>query len=281
MVRACLRKTVVGAVTALLVACASGPETAPDDDGQLTGVPDAVSDALLPGFQLPAPARVPETTPVAARDPRYFDVDVQSLDARVFFRSLVEGTDRSVVVAPDVKGRITLKLDGVTIDDVLETVRDVYGYQIRTQGRRITVRPASLQTRTFQINYLNLRRSGQSSTRVTSGQIAGNQTGGDSGNSGSNGGQDSGGEVRASIGSSIETASESDFWNELGASLNLIVQGQDGHRMALNPESGLVVVRATPDVLREVDEYLSALHANMHRQVILETKILEVTRVED
>lgn len=282
MVRIWVRRGGVAIAAAVLLACAGTPQQPTSDDSGLSALPADVSDALLPGFQLPA-ASAPVSTATAAVPSRYFDVDVQNLDARVFFRSLVDGTDRSVVIAPDVKGRITLKLSGVSIEDVLETVRDVYGYQISAQDRRIIVRPASLQTRTFQVNYLNLRRTGQSSTRVTSGQIAGTVGSGDDdgGNIGADGGSSGGGgsdrDARASIGSSIETASESDFWRELAASLNLIVQGKDGHRMALNPESGLVVVRATPDVLREVAEYLAALHANMHRQVILETKILEVT----
>ena len=264
----------------LLAGCA-GTETKSVAADELA-LPDAVADALLPGYTMPVPAAVQS----APADPRYFDVDVSDLDAKLFFRSLVEGTPYSIVLAPGVEGRITLKLQAVTLEEVLDTLRDIHGYQIRQRDRRITVLPASLQTRTFQINYLNLQRSGESRTRVSSGQIldsAGSGGGGSSGRNVSTGGsQRSGGdgEQASSTGSMIQTRSESDFWRELGQTLRLMVRERDGHSLALSPESGLVMVRANPEVLREVGDYIRALHANLHRQVILETKILEVTLSE-
>lgn len=269
-----------GAVLAALLLGCAGPAPKPEAAAELE-LPDAVADALLPGYSLPS------LPPAAAARPdsRYFDVDVSALDASLFFRSLVEGTPYSVVVAPGVEGRITLKLQAVTLEEVLETLRDIYGYQIRQRDRRITVLPASLQTRTFQINYLNLQRSGESRTRVSSGQIL-DGAGGGGGGSGrrvnAGGGNSSGGdgEASSSTGSMIQTRSESDFWRELGQTLRLMVREKDGHSLALSPESGLVMVRANPEVLREVGDYVRALHANLHRQVILETKILEVTLSE-
>lgn len=264
--------------TVLFAGCA-GTETKPAASEDLA-LPDAVADALLPGYTMPAPQALPS----APADSRYFDVDVSDLDAKLFFRSLVEGTPYSIVLAPGVEGRITLKLQAVTLEEVLDTLRDIHGYQIRQRDRRITVLPASLQTRTFQINYLNLQRSGESRTRVSSGQIldsAGNSGGGGRNVSAGNN-QRGGGEAEqsSSTGSMIQTRSESDFWRELGQTLRLMVRERDGHSLALSPESGLVMVRADPEVLREVADYIRALHANLHRQVILETKILEVTLSE-
>lgn len=265
-------------IGSLLAGCAA-TDTKPPSSDELA-LPDAVADALLPGYTLPAPA-APRSVPA---DSRYFDVDVSDLDAKLFFRSLVEGTPYSIVLAPGVEGRITLKLQAVTLEEVLETLRDIHGYQIRQRDRRITVLPASLQTRTFQINYLNLQRSGESRTRVSSGQIldASGNSGGNGRNVSTGGAQRGGGDAEqaSSTGSMIQTRSESDFWRELGQTLRLMVRERDGHSLALSPESGLVMVRANPEVLREVGDYIRALHANLHRQVILETKILEVTLSE-
>ena len=46
--------------------------------------------------------------------------------------------------------------------------------------------------------------------------------------------------------------------------------------MVLSPQSGVVVVRAMPEELRNVDAYLKATQLSVDRQVILEAKILEV-----
>ncbi|MEI2678476.1 MAG: STN domain-containing protein [Burkholderiaceae bacterium] len=42
-----------------------------------------------------------------------------------------------------------MTLRGVTVREALESIRDVYGYDFRIDGRRITVYPPTLQTRIF------------------------------------------------------------------------------------------------------------------------------------
>ena len=54
---------------------------------------------------------------------------------------------------------------------MLDTVRDVYGYDYRRTGGTYVVLPATLQIRVFEIDYLNLIRGGMSRTRVSSGQV--------------------------------------------------------------------------------------------------------------
>jgi MSHA biogenesis protein MshL len=77
--------------------------------------------------------------------------------------------------------------------------------------------------------------------------------------------------------SKINTTSTSDFWNELKASLEAIVgSAKDGRSVVISPQSGVIVIRAMPEELRNVAAYLKATQISVDRQVILEAKILEV-----
>ena len=51
---------------------------------------------------------------------------------------------------------MTLALKQVTLPEVLDTMRDVYGYDYRRTGGTYVVLPATLQSRVFEIDYLNL-----------------------------------------------------------------------------------------------------------------------------
>lgn len=78
-------------------------------------------------------------------------------------------------------------------------------------------------------------------------------------------------------GTRIETITESDFWPMLQQAVaNLIGSGQ-GQSVVVTPQAGVITLRAFPDEIREVREFLGVSQERMQRQVILEAKILEVT----
>ena len=71
--------------------------------------------------------------------------------------------------------------------------------------------------------------------------------------------------------------SSADFWDELSKSLIAIVGNAKGRSVVISPMSGVIVVRAMPDELRNVATYLKASQVSIERQVILEAKIIEVS----
>jgi MSHA biogenesis protein MshL len=106
----------------------------------------------------------------------------------------------------------------------------------------------------------------------------GRNRGSQSNNEGSSGNNRSGNdENRAVVGTEVKTvAPQTSFWQELLAALNAIVGNAEGRSVVVSPQSGVVVVRAMPHELREVESYLKAAQLIAERQVILEAKVLEV-----
>jgi MSHA biogenesis protein MshL len=234
--------------------------------------------------------------PLARGDEPRFDVNVADAPAQTFFEGLVDGTAYNIVLESGISGTITLKLKNVTVPEALDAVREAYGYDYRKMSTGYVIVPPALQTRIFQINYLDLERRGTSRTRVTSGQVsqsntqnptttqAGSSTSmGQSGGlseppgavfGGGQGGRGTG--VADLTGTSISTRSASDFWHDLETSLRAFVAADGGHAVAINSQSGIVVVRATPRELRDVQDFLQKIQHASTRQVVLEARILEV-----
>ena len=97
--------------------------------------PRAVSQALLPPLVVEMPRA--EGAPLDQR----FDLNVNNAPASQVFMAIVSGTRYSMVVHPDVRDTISVNLKDVTVLEALETMRDLYGYEYRVQGNRITVLP--------------------------------------------------------------------------------------------------------------------------------------------
>jgi len=227
-----------------------------------TTPPAAVSDALLPAIQLNIPG-----ADLAATEPR-FDVKVRRAAARDFFLSLVEGTSYNMMVHPDVKGSISLDMKNVTVPEVMEMVRDTYGYDFERRGDSFQVLPNVLQTRIFHVDYLDIKRTGSSKISAGATQIS------------RSGGTSSDGTTTSTTSTSetsmITTDSQSNFWPGLETTLRMIVGSEAGRSVSVNAQSGIVVVRAMPTELREVKRYLDSTQSVTQRQVILEARILEV-----
>jgi MSHA biogenesis protein MshL len=197
------------------------------------------------------------------------DLLVNNAQARDVFLALVADTRYSMLLHPDVAGILSVTLRGVTVAEALDAIRDVYGYDFKMEGRRITIYAPTLQTRIFTINYPHSQRVGNSELRVSSG--AATQSGVTAASTPAASSATQQGE-----GSRVTTHSKTDFWAELSGAVQGMLAGAAGRSVVSSPQAGIMAVRAMPDELRQVDKFLKAAQIAVERQVMLEAKIVEV-----
>lgn len=217
----------------------------------------------------------------ARSGPRRFDVAVNNMAARTFFNALAADAGVNIVTDPDVSGTVSLQLRQVTLDEVLDVSRDMFGYEYHKQGGIYTVYARQMRTQVFQINNIDVNRRGQTDTQVNIGSTASSSSNNSSSSASSNasGGESAGKESTTSennSGARVQTKHESHFWVDLQNSLEAIVGSEDGRSVIVNPAAGLVVVKALPKDVNAVRNFLEKSELSIKRQVILETKILEV-----
>lgn len=241
----------------------------------------AANDAVSrPAFELPAFVNADlmptldssDFASSQAREKR-FRVNARNVDANAFFSSLVQGTPFNIVIHPNVSGLISLQLKDVTLDDVLDVVDDVYGYSTTRKGNIIQVFPATLRTDIIPVDYLHLQRQGVSLTSITTGSIT-NTNNSTSANDEVNVSEDV---STTTGGTTIKTSSESDFWQQLEKVVRGMIGHGEGRNVMISPQAGLISVRAFPNELREVKQFLGISQQRLVRQVVLEAKIMEVT----
>ncbi len=214
-----MRKLVVGIVIASLMGCSMGHRDPVEvkqvlnesineaNSRALEDIPSSVQADLMPNLD----SNVSSKEGTLKR----FRVQANAVEARSFFASLVKGTEYSVAIHPAVQGNITVDLSDVTLDEVLNVVQNMYGYDVVKSGKVIQVYPAGMRTVTIPVDYLQFKRSGRSLTSIVTGSVTSagtsNSGGGsddsDSSDSNNNNGD---GSTTSTGGTRIETITESD-----------------------------------------------------------------------
>lgn len=243
---------------------------------QTAGRPEAVDKALLPPLAMMMP-KVEQGLPEER-----FDLNVNNTPAKEVFAAIGSGTRYNMLPLAGVDGNITLNLKEVTVFEALDTIRALYGYEYRVAGRSIYIQPLTLQVKLFKIDYLAATRDSSSSLTVrSSGQSGAAQANPTAVTAPVPGAVAQSGGVSSSV-STRQSSGEFNFWQNLEETIVSIIspkgKANQGERsVVINRMSGVIMVRAMPEELQHVAEFLRASQLAVERQVIIEAKFIEVT----
>ncbi|WP_229007948.1 secretin N-terminal domain-containing protein [Methylophilus sp. Leaf408] len=250
--------------------------------GHTAPLPKEVTDELFEPLKIEPPKSLAKRV-----EPR-FDLVVNKAPATQVLMGIVSGSPYSIALSPDLKGDISINLRDVTLFEALNALRDLYGYEYKMSGKQIFVEPQNIQTRVFQVNYISGARKGTSATKVTSGTVSNSSGGGGQAAAASGGtavgtpAASGGGAANLQVyASDVSMGTNNDFWGEMANSLNSMIGEEGGRKVVINSQSGLIMVKAMPKEIRQVEKFLSLMQVTVDRQVILEAKILKVQLNKD
>jgi general secretion pathway protein D len=274
------RVSMYAAAGFLLAAC-SVP-VVPDRDpspghlrAQATTAPDTIPAPVgqVPILPPPRPAPRLET----------YTVVVNDVPARDLLFALARDAKVNVDISPGLTGNVTLNAIDQTLPQILERLSEQLDLRYTIQGNLVSVGPDAPYLHTYKVDYVNMARETQTTIQVAS-QVAsttpgGGQGGGGGGTSGSGG---------ANSTTNITNTSINHFWENLAQNI-LNILGEKGaggggsagkitstSSVIVNPETGVLTVRATARQHRVIADYLSQVLTSAHRQVLIEATVVEV-----
>ncbi len=197
--------------------------------------------------------------------------------------------DISIVFADrNARAKINKPLDFVNIKNY--TLEELFDFLLGENNLFYTYKPqkrllkiAYYQTRNFNIDYINLSSMISESKKsvilgTTSDTDGSYDSGvGSRGVGGSTVDNTTGG--RANDYTTITTKSEFTFWESLQKQLESLligVEGKKDFKIFINKDASLVTVTGTKRELEAVERFLNKLADRMHKQVLIEAKLIEV-----
>ena len=247
--------------------------------GPLKASPPSSRHLALPSAEpapLPAPMPVPVVPPPPADLPstheelQRFSVAVEGVEVRELLFALARDGQLNVDIHPAIEGRVTLNAVEQTLPQILDRISRQLSLRYRLDGPNWVLEPDTPIVRHYRVDYVNMSRVAQGAVGVAT-RIA--TTG--SGTPGALG--SSGGDNNSTT--TVVNESANRFWERLGEGLGMLL-GESGS-VILQPEGGVVTVRAPEARQREVAALLDALMAGVRRQVLIEATVVEVELADE
>lgn len=261
----------MGALGALLLMAVPGcaplktPQKAvPAPPGVAPGKAESLSEERPPGLIVTEieGKRAPE---------RLYSFSLRDADIREVLMALSKQTSFNIVVDPNVQGRVTLDLKNVSMAEALDTLTELLDLSHRIKQNIIRVFKPAPETRIFSLQYVNLKRTGSSSTTASIGAGGGLATGTATGTTGTTG--TSGGGTAGST--TVTTSTDTDLWTNIEAGLKKLLSPTG--TMVVDKQSGNILATDLPKILDRVASFLESVEGSVQRQVLIEARIVEVT----
>lgn len=215
-----------------------------------------------PDIPSPVSFQVDKEPKAAARQAEdLYSFSLREADVKDILRAIAKQTEYNVVVEPDVKGLTTVDLKQVTLPKALEYILEPLNYAYKIEDRTVYVSRPKVETKIFTINYLSLKKTATSKVTWKEGGSSSTTT-----TSGTTSSEDKTLEIKS------ET--ESDLWKSLEDNLKPMLS-KDG-KLAINRQAFTIMVADYPKNLKSISMLLDGLEKPMHRQILIEAKIVEV-----
>ncbi len=265
--------------------CASTiPEPHKPSEGHITVDETVSSSSAGSSDEIPAivqkKAFLPPPVPQPSeQDLERYTVVVNDVPVKELLFALARDASLNIDVNSDIEGFVTLNAVEQTLPQILERISRQAGLRYELKGNNLYISPDDPYFRTYKIDYVNIERNSEGSISIAT-QVA---TGGTVDVTTSGGGSSSSGSGNNDSTTTVSSSSKHHFWQTLTANLNAILgegvgsADANSQSVIVNPESGVLSVRATSAQHLAIQEFIDQVMINVQRQVLIEATIVEVT----
>jgi len=216
---------------------------------------------------IPPVIQQPPLPPKPTRPLETFTVSVENMSVDTLLFALARDAKLNVDIHPKITGTVTLNAVNQTLPQLLERIAKQVDLRYQINGTLLSISPDLPYMRLYKIGYVNLSRKTSGEVSVAT-EIA---------RTGSGISQGTDGNISTT---KITNESTHQFWESLQKNILTILAGEGDEvledKVIINPESGVMTVRATQKEHQEIQSFVAQVLGEVQRQVLIEATIAEV-----
>ena len=260
-------------IVGILASCAA-PAPAPRDSSA-RHISSEVPEPVMPTLNIPEPVvQTPVLPPPTPATPiETYTVVVNEVPVKELLFALARDAVVNVDIHPSIEGSVTLNAINQSLNQILDRIARQIDLRYELIEGVLVIAPDTPFLKSYQIDYLNMARDSNSEIK-TSTEVATTAGGGGDGSASGN-----------TSDTSVSNISNHRIWETLSTNIVALLgeeaPGTEGgiaqtSEVIVNPEGGVITVRATAKQHIEVQKYIDLVMTNVRRQVLIEATIVEV-----
>ncbi len=227
---------------------------------------------------------------------KIFSIHARDSNIQDVLLAFSKESDLNIVIDPELSGKVTIDLKGVTLKEALNAILSSLGWTYQIDGKFIKISKLQMETRLFTLNYIATRRSGKREVYASTSTGGGLQTSTLPGQQTTL----SPGAARTGY-TDLISVDEMDLWREIQKGLEALIFGSveekeapsenekvtwtridgKGKKLVINKSTGVILVADYPVNLNRVASFLETVEGSSQRQVAIQAKIMEVILSDD
>lgn len=275
----------------IIMGCATAP---PKERMKLPAREKEVVKPKLPPSEPLKEIILPQREEVKKIPERRFSLSAREANVQDVLLAFSKESEMNIIIDPELKGKVTVDLKGVTLAEALDAVLSPLGWTFQIEDRFVRIQKLKMETRIFTLNYIATKRSGKREIYASTG--GGLQTGAVPGAQA----PITPGGTRTGY-SDLVSVDEVDMWKEIQKGLEIIVFGStaeqeeppesakgvwtrvdsQGRKLIVHRSTGVIWVTDYPPNLNRVANFLEKIEGSSQRQVTIQAKIMEVILADE
>ena len=227
----------------------------------------------------------PAIEKISPLEDRFFTFSADNAPLKTVLYAVAKDAGLNIAISPDVNPEIpvTANFSNTPVKTALEIITDLAGVYYEIKGNVIYIK--ATKTKVFHLPYVHSKSKYKADL---GGDVLGSSgtTGGYSGgNTGTAGTSPSVANLKGDFSLKYENPNDiNEYYKQLEDSLKKILSVEKNNTQEKNPNSftlnkfaGILIVTATKDKMKKVEDLIKKLKTEVKKQVLIEAKIIEVT----
>ena len=188
----------------------------------------------------------------------------ESLPLKSVLYEIAKKLDINIQIDPAIDSNIIFMANNKPFIEVVDAICDIADLRYTIQNDFLKIVKDLPYSQSYDVQFLNLSRDSENKIAIAT-EVNGSKNNNNTNN-----------ESNSTSDSTVTFKAKSEFWDDLGKGIGIILSSDSKNKYSINKQSGIITIYANSKTQKDIKCYIDQIKEANNSQVLIEAKIIEV-----